>query len=347
VDSAELKLLTSGLFIEADPLAGSEFRTAAVRLDETELDNDSRAVVAADAARFLVGLALGGGAGELAELLIADPAVSINTWTVACYEIGGLTPVSVREFDDAGEAVVTVSMCSDEAHVAAELVASNDDGLRWTAMWRTDDHVSFQLPTLDTAEADERLDEHAVGHDPLGALNRWRIRLAEWSGREASPAPLPPTTASNPAPPAVLLSPTATRFQALEQRLNGIESTLDELKSELQAFAVDTEQREDASSAAVEHAIDIRFQVLARLMHSALDRLSAQLVDDVQQVARATAQSTRDIEAALREETGTVLMGVRAGLSPLTDGLIERISIIEAQTRAKDHEAVNVFDMRS
>jgi len=345
VDSSELKFLTSDACVEFDA-AASQFRTAAVRLDDTELDNDARPIVAADAARSLIGLALGGEANELAELLIPDPAVPTNTWTVVCYEMGGLTPVAVREFDDAVEAVLTVAGCSDETHVAAELIASNDEGVRWTAVWRTDEHVSFQLPTIDTAEVDEDLDDRESESRLVGALNRWQMQLAEWSSGEGTPAPMPAIAASRSLRQPAALPPTAARFQALEQRLSGIESTLVDLSAELHRFAADADGGEDPSSS-VEHAIDLRFQVLARVMQSSLDRLSAQLVADMQEVTRATAQSTRDIEAALREETGTVLMGIRAGLSPITDEVIERIGIIESQTRGHDREPVDVFDMRS
>ena len=338
MDSAELKFLTRGLYIEPDPEAGPRFRTAAARLDGVEYDTEAQRVAAADAARLLVGLALGGAADELGELLVPDPAVSDNKWTVACYEMGGLTPVAVRDFRDPIEAVVTVSACPDDAHVAAELVASNEHGLRWTAVWRTDDHVSFQLPTTDTAEAGEEDDDddedNGTSNELLGALRRWQARLVEWSGGEATPDPVPntekPESGQLPAVPAVAASRiSADRLNALEQRLGGIESTLGELSAELQAFVIESERQDDASSAAVEQAIDVRFQVLAKVVQASVDRLSAQLVED-------------------RQQTRTMLKGIRADLAPLTKEVIERISLIESRTRDDDDgQKFNVIGMRS
>jgi hypothetical protein len=48
---------------------------------------------------------------------------------------------------------------------------------------------------------------------------------------------------------------------------------------------VEAERREDTSSAAVERAIDVRFQVLAKVVQASVDRLADQLVDDKQQTA--------------------------------------------------------------
>jgi hypothetical protein len=324
-----------------------------VRLDDVELDNEARRPAAADAARLLVGLALGGATDELGEFLAPDPAVTDNRWTVACYEMGGLTPVAVREFRDPVEAVVMVTACPDEAHVAAELVASNENGLRWTAVWRTDDHVSFQLPTTETAESGEEYEEGEPAEELLAALDRWRMRLTEWSGRPASPAAEesepegeveaeteqtvptavevapPPAPAPAPAPAhapaataaaiAALSLPTTARLQALEQRLTTIESTLGELSAELQAFVIESERREDESIAAVEQAIDVRFKVLAKVVQTALDRLGEQLVDDMKQISRETAQ---------------------------TKEVIERITIIDSDTRGHDERRSNVIDMR-
>jgi len=276
-----VRFLTRGLEIEADPDAGPRFRTAAVRLGEVELDTVARRPVAADAARLLVGLALGSAGDELGELLMPDPAMSDNRWTVSCYEIGGLTPVAVRDFDDPVEAVVTVSACPDEAHVAAELVASNDNGLRWTALWRTDDHISFQLPTVETADAGEETEEGDESEELAGALERWRVRLDEWSGRDTEDA-------------SAARQPTA-QVHALEERLNRIEATLGDIRSELQGFALDTELRDGASADAIEHAIDVRFQALSKVVHAALDRLGAQIVGEMRQPSAADDERTSNV----------------------------------------------------
>jgi hypothetical protein len=306
VDAAELRILST-LSIEADPTAGPRFRAAAAQLEGVDLGPEARLPAAAEAAHLLVGLALSGASNELGELLVPDPAVSANRWTVACYEIGGLTPVAIREFDDPVEAVVTVAACADDDHVAAELVASNEQGLRWTALWRTDNHVSFQLPSTDTAEAGEEAEEGACSEDLLDALHRWQVRLAEWSGRDATTAPtepaLPmqlrfpgfPVPAARATPTrtggqsAIHLPPSraaAAQLHALEHRLSGIESTLQSFSSELRAFALDAERRHDMTSAAVEDAIDLRFQVLSRVVQAGLDRLGSQITDELQQVVR-------------------------------------------------------------
>jgi hypothetical protein len=317
VDSAELELLSKDLCIEADPTAGSRFRTAAAQLGGLDVDSSARPPAATEAAQLLVGLALAGSSDELGELLVPDPEVSENRWTVACYEMGDLTPVSIQDFEDPVEAVVMVAACRDQAHVAAELVASNEHGLRWTAVWRTDGQVSFQLPTADTAEADEEAVVDDGSHDLIGALGRWRARVAEWSGvdgaalaADSDPAhaserampiqlllpgfpPLPAPTAHANTTPSPLEPPSrraAAQLHALEERLTDIESTVREISTGLQTFAEDAEQRDGVSSEAVEHAIDVRFQVLSRVVQAALDRLGAHLVDEMKQLAPVEAE---------------------------------------------------------
>jgi hypothetical protein len=314
VDSAELERLTEAMCIEADPTAGARFRIAAAQLDGLDLDTVARPPVATEAARLLVSLALAGASDELGELLVPDPAASENTWTVACYQMGDLTPVAAQDFDDPVDAVVTVAARPENAHVGAELVAWNESGLRWTAMFRTDDRVLFQLPTADTAEAGEETDDGDHTDELLDALGRWRTRLDEWSGlggtalrdglqpsREAVPAvpvqlrlpgfpppPAPTAHAETTSTPSRLDPPSrraAAQLQALEQRLTHIESTVREISAGLQTFADDAEHRDDASSEAVEHAIDVRFQVLSRVVQAALDRLGAQLVDEMKHLA--------------------------------------------------------------
>ena len=96
-----------------------------------------------------------------------------------------------------------------------------------------------------------------------------------------------------------------TRLTHVERRLEGIESALNDLNLTLQTFATEVDRHDDESTAVIEQAIDVRFQALSNVVRNSLNELGAQLVDE-------TARSTRDIEAALREETGTVLMGLRA-----------------------------------
>jgi hypothetical protein len=102
------------------------------------------------------------------------------------------------------------------------------------------------------------------------------------------PPPAPTVHAETTSTPSRLDPPSrraAAQLQALEQRLTHIESTVREISAGLQTFADDAEHRDDASSEAVEHAIDVRFQVLSRVVQAALDRLGAQLVDEMKHLA--------------------------------------------------------------
>jgi hypothetical protein len=157
------------------------------------------------------------------------------------------------------------------------------------------------LPSAETAEAGSETDEDEHSEELLAALRRWRARLAEWSRDDATtPSTEPalplqlwfpgfpaPETQTAPTPTAsttaVAMAPSraaVAQLQALEQRMSGIESTLAGLSTELRAFTLDAEHREDSSSAAIEHAIDVRFRVLSRVVQSAVDRLGAQLADE-------------------------------------------------------------------
>jgi hypothetical protein len=148
-----------------------------VRLTDEPSDSEAHRAAAADAGAALVGLALAEAEDELRDLLTPDPIDHNVVWTVACYQIGDLTPSALRDFPDAVEAVAMVAACPDEMHVAAELVASTDGGLRWTAVLRTNDHLAVQLPTPDTASDGSR--EHPG--DLAAALRRWRERLTGWA----------------------------------------------------------------------------------------------------------------------------------------------------------------------
>jgi hypothetical protein len=170
--------------IEPDAGAGRLFRLAALRLTDEPADSDAHRVAAADAGTALVALALAEADHELRRLLTPDPADDNVVWTVACYQIGDLTPSALRDFSDPVEAVATVAACPDETHVAAELVASTAGGLRWTAVSRTNDHLAVQLPTPETASDGSR--EHPG--DLAAALRRWRERLGAWGDNGGKPA---------------------------------------------------------------------------------------------------------------------------------------------------------------
>src|SRR3954447_7390194 len=177
VISKELQTSAQRVGIEADPRAARPFRLAAVRLSDERPDTDAYRAAATEAASHLVGLALADAGEDLRRLLTPDPAEVNVIWTVACYQIGDLTPSAIRDFPDPVDAVATVAACPDETHVAAELVASTEHGLRWTAVLRTNDLLSFQLPSSDTASDASR---ERPG-DLAAALKRWRERLVDWS----------------------------------------------------------------------------------------------------------------------------------------------------------------------
>ena len=177
VRAQELMVSAQRTGIEPDARAGRLFRLAAVRLTEEPSDSEAHRAAAADAGAALVGLALAEAEDELRDLLTPDPDDQNVVWTVACYQIGDLTPSALRDFPDPVEAVAMVAACPDDSHVAAELVASTAEGLRWTAVLRTNDHLAVQLPTPDTASDGSR----ERPSDLAAALRRWRDRLTAWA----------------------------------------------------------------------------------------------------------------------------------------------------------------------
>ena len=163
--------------VEPDPSAGAE-RLAAVSL--AKRPSRHRGLTAMRAApphaRSSPPSRSPEGEDTLRLLLTPDPQVDELTWTVACYQIGDLTPSALRDFPDPVEAVATPAACPEDSHVAAELVVSASTGLRWTALTRTNSVVTFQLPTTDTAS--DGSGEHPG--DLAVALRRWREQVARW-----------------------------------------------------------------------------------------------------------------------------------------------------------------------
>lgn len=143
---------------------------AAARKDPT--DPDGRADLR-QCAMALLQLATLGEEDLLASHLRPDPAKTACTWTVACYQIGDLSPTSLRDFPDAVEAVLHVADCETRSHVAAELIAATGDGLRWTALVRSGAEVRFQLFSGSTATADtsELVSDASRNWD--GEIRRW------------------------------------------------------------------------------------------------------------------------------------------------------------------------------
>ncbi|MDP9074556.1 MAG: hypothetical protein M3N98_10350, partial [Actinomycetota bacterium] len=113
----------------------------------------------------------------LRELLRPDPLVGGVTWSVACYQIGDLTPNALKDFSNPVSAVSTLASCPNRSHVAAELVASTAAGMRWTAMTRTGTLLGFQMPDLTSAS-------HASREHPgelTTAVQHWGDQIARWA----------------------------------------------------------------------------------------------------------------------------------------------------------------------
>lgn len=375
MNTQELHASAQRIGVEADPRAARPFRLAAVRLSEEQPDTDAHRTAATEAASLLVGLAMANAAEDLGRLLTPDPAETNIIWTVACYQIGDLTPSAIRDFPDPIEAVATLAACAEEAHVAAELVASTPQGLRWTAMLRTNELLSFQLPSPETASDASR---ERPG-DLAAALRRWRERLTDWSahsGHERDtdaigfaqlnaieltdggvPTAMPAAThASAPAVPSITSVAFNERFSGLEQRLAALEGSISALTVGIESFAQAAQRREE-SAGQIEQAVDARFRALASFVHTALADLGHNLgerVDGVERrldsTVRESASDTvgrirevngrvstarRGIEDTVREEIATVLMGLRAGLSPLTNEVVSRVAEMEREVEGQ------------
>ncbi|HLI02250.1 MAG TPA: hypothetical protein VKV06_15785, partial [Acidimicrobiales bacterium] len=126
-------------------------------------------------AAAVVELARAGDYRGLAAIIRPDPASLQATWTVACYELGQLVPVTLCDLSDPVEAVQRTAACADAGHLAAEMVASSANGLRWTAVVRTGELLRLQAPSASTISGP---------HDPqdLEALqDRWEQWLADRS----------------------------------------------------------------------------------------------------------------------------------------------------------------------
>jgi hypothetical protein len=217
--------------IPADPKAGSAFKMAAVQLAAEEMNSEGRHIASRLAAESLVSLALAEDESSLRSFLSPDPTNEHVTWTVACYQIGDLTPTALRDFADPVEAVALLAACPEENHVAGELLSSTSHGLRWTAMTRINDDLGFQLPDADTASDASR--EHST--ELFDALQRWRQQLLIWGVPEldiagdALPAPVPVAEAQQ----RVDTSPD----QSIERRLERIEAHLERLTADVATVA--------------------------------------------------------------------------------------------------------------
>lgn len=146
------------------------------------------------AAQAAAALAEAGDGEGLASILRADPEAPTIAWTVACYEIGHLTPSTFRDLSDPCAAVNLVGACSDSSHVASELVVSTATGLQWTAMSRAGSSLRLTLPRPNEGMG---LDEIA-GETAWSAHHRWREELDRWRAQpESAYAPEPPPAQSS------------------------------------------------------------------------------------------------------------------------------------------------------
>lgn len=189
---------------ESVPVDGAEmvmrFRRAAVGLALSVDEGTTSGDHARECGAALVALASDDQELWLAPILRADPSQAEVTWTVACYQIGDLSPTTLRDFADASSAVRTLAGCGEAAHVAAELIVTDCGGVRWTALVRSGADVVFQLLESGTASA-------ATATTLLEVRHRWEDQLMDWAARpdhgltpvvavSDSPAPLEPAAFS-------------------------------------------------------------------------------------------------------------------------------------------------------
>jgi len=169
------------------------FRRAAVAMALSPETGEERCTHAEECASALVDLASGGHEALLASLLKADPGDGESTWTVACYQIGDLSPTTLKDFAEAVPAVAHLYGCGSASHVAAELIVTNPEGVRWTALVRSGDTLAFQAvgTATGTAPSPGRL---------LRARHAWEDQLLGWAS-EPTRGLDPPAPVEAPAPP--------------------------------------------------------------------------------------------------------------------------------------------------
>lgn len=177
-----------GTWPQAWPVA--TFRDAALRLSAAERNDEEWAAAASDAAEALVLLASSHPTPpDLFTFLSPHETGATFTWTVSRYQSGDVTPVESTSFDDPADAVLWCVDFVEPDHVSAELVVSDETGLRWMAMTGLEGRTAFQLPDIETVQCDG---------DDTGALAatlaHWRALLAAWERRKG--ARRPPTTAT-------------------------------------------------------------------------------------------------------------------------------------------------------
>jgi outer membrane murein-binding lipoprotein Lpp len=357
VRAKELLISAQRTGIEADPRAGRLFRLAAVRLSTEPTDSEGQRAAAAEAGAALVGLALAENEEELLELLTPDPTDRNVVWTVACYQIGDLTPSALRDFPDPVEAVATVAACPDETHVAAELVASTAGGLRWTAVLRTNDHLSVQLPTPDTASDGSR--EHPG--DLAAALRRWRERLAAWADNGGNPSDEERSRRGSPdavttvvsTPPAsagrapIAITPAMSvayddRFASFEQSIN---VRLARLETNIAAMAASVEAANAAAARRDETVRQLESELLAARTSGARPVLVHEQIELLQGTIdlrfRALAACFNDAVARFDEVAAKLARGTDRGGDDVTTSVQQSAEDVQDAVRRLEARVVS------
>lgn len=330
--------------VAADPRAASAFRTAVVAATRAP-DDGARRDALRNAAAAAISLATAGDAAELRSLLTPDPVNSNVTWTVACYQIGDLTPSAVRDFADAAEAVRTVAHCDDAGHVAAELVSSTSQGLRWVALVRTNTTAQLRLPDNDATS--DSTGQHAT---ELGdAQRRWRRRIAAWAEgvdpeegidltafAAGAPAAPRPSASSSPAPsaPAPVATPAdPAAIAGLREQVGSVERQLVRLDTLLTGGFGNDEERAgrlhallaEVEARLVDASLDTR-SGLASVEHRLGERVAA-VRDTVVRGLDAASAGTAATRELVEARTSGLAESLRAGVQQLTD----RLAANEAQ----------------
>lgn len=354
----------------ADPASSIAFRSAVVAATRATDDVARREALRA-AAGAAISLAVNGAESELRSLLTPDPVNANVTWSVACYQIGDLTPSAVRDFADAAEAVTTVSQCNDIGHVAAELVASTSMGIRWVALVRTNTTTQLRLP-----DADATSDSTGRHASELGdAQRRWRRRIAAWSegtdagidladGDElAAPAPATrPTRGPSRSTGERAVEPTGgggagiAELASLREQLRAVERQLARLDSVITGGVGHDEERAgrlhallaEVEARLVDASLDTR-SGLANVEHRLGERM-ASVRDTLVRGLDASATSAADTRELVDARSTAIAEALRAGVHRLGEqltanerhlaelatglgGVVERLDRLDEQAR--------------
>jgi hypothetical protein len=354
-----------------DPASSIAFRSAVVTATRATDDATRREALRA-AAGAAISLAVNGAESELRSLLTPDPVNANVTWSVACYQIGDLTPSAVRDFADAAEAVTTVSQCNDIGHVAAELMASTSTGIRWVALVRTNTTTQLRLP-----DADATSDSTGRHASELGdAQRRWRRRIAAWSEGTDAGIDLSdgdelaaPTTAARPSrgpsrstgerlvEPIGSSGPAIAELASLREQLSAVERQLARLDSmitggvghdeeragrlhavlaEVEARLVDASLDTRSGLASVEHRLGERMASVRDTLVRGLDASATSAADTRELVDARSAAIAEALRTGVHR-IGEQLTANERHLAELTAGLggvVERLDQLDQRSRA-------------